>query len=623
MSNTYETTLSTQPGWQGQYSYMVQAGGSAVPQAFDQEHEMINSTQPRTAIDSNTPPSDTSVKQEQNSPLLQRRSLDPMGLRQVRHPSPIPEHEEGSNGNFPLKQGEGASEESTAFTDARSMSMGSTALSSVSSAEQGSDLLQNAGGPDDSSLLQKEEDDEEMLDDDMLDGDAEQNPNQTPAERAAARRKMKRFRLTHQQTRFLMSEFAKQPHPDAAHRERLSREIPGLSPRQVQVWFQNRRAKIKRLTADDRDRMMKMRAVPDDFDNVQALHSPYGAVHGLGPSLSSPVEFGSPAYADHMLRPMVVDVRRPEGDDHISPTGLTPGFGSVAFHPGSAMSSSDMMSPMSPMSSDRYPYGSQATTPLSAGPRSACSFPGRPTSLDATMQMGRQSIRPLQSLHLRDNLSRPRSESLQSPLRSSMSWKENGIDYATFPGGSTSPTQSERHPAVYQSSPMGPTSASSLGDYNASSYSGNAMHQNSGLGYSGLQQTPQNRSRLRAATATLPLNLELRNQYRTAGTALRSPSVGAVGRSGAPTSTLDIPSIYTTSYPPAPLTAPMEFSPPRPANARMNVPDYSAPQMSAPIAAPSDFSQAFRESMAMPTSRTPMRESFGNGAMAFNHTAAK
>lgn len=47
-------------------------------------------------------------------------------------------------------------------------------------------------------------------------------------------------RLTHNETRFLMSEFARQAHPDAAHRERLAREIPGLTPRQVQVWFQNR-----------------------------------------------------------------------------------------------------------------------------------------------------------------------------------------------------------------------------------------------------------------------------------------------------------------------------------------------------------------------------------------------
>lgn len=46
--------------------------------------------------------------------------------------------------------------------------------------------------------------------------------------------------LNHSQTRFLMNEFARQAHPDAAHRARLSKEIPGLSPRQVQVWFQNR-----------------------------------------------------------------------------------------------------------------------------------------------------------------------------------------------------------------------------------------------------------------------------------------------------------------------------------------------------------------------------------------------
>ncbi|KAK6341737.1 hypothetical protein TWF696_008802 [Orbilia brochopaga] len=101
------------------------------------------------------------------------------------------------------------------------------------------------------------------------------------------KRKMKRFRLTHNQTRYLMSEFARQAHPDAAHRERLSREIPGLSPRQVQVWFQNRRAKLKRMSSDDRDRMMRSRALPEEFPLLQTLHS-YGSK--LTETRSSPVE---------------------------------------------------------------------------------------------------------------------------------------------------------------------------------------------------------------------------------------------------------------------------------------------------------------------------------------------
>lgn len=89
----------------------------------------------------------------------------------------------------------------------------------------------------------EDEGDDIILDekDDGADSDAnEEDRPMTAAEIRAAKRKMKRFRLTHNQTRFLMSEFARQAHPDAAHRERLSREIPGLSPRQVQVWFQNR-----------------------------------------------------------------------------------------------------------------------------------------------------------------------------------------------------------------------------------------------------------------------------------------------------------------------------------------------------------------------------------------------
>ena len=37
------------------------------------------------------------------------------------------------------------------------------------------------------------------------------------------------------------------------------------------------------------------------------------------------------------------------------------------------------------------------------------------------------------------------------------------------------------------------------------------------------------------------------------------------------------------------------------------------PQMSAPIAPPNDFSQAFQASMSSPTARAPMRDSFGGG----------
>jgi hypothetical protein len=98
---------------------------------------------------------------------------------------------------------------------------------------------------DNNNIEKMEEQDDDLILDEKDDcgedeGRDEDRPPMTAAEIRAAKRKMKRFRLTHNQTRFLMSEFARQAHPDAAHRERLAREIPGLSPRQVQVWFQNR-----------------------------------------------------------------------------------------------------------------------------------------------------------------------------------------------------------------------------------------------------------------------------------------------------------------------------------------------------------------------------------------------
>jgi len=42
------------------------------------------------------------------------------------------------------------------------------------------------------------------------------------------------------------------------------------------------------------------------------------------------------------------------------------------------------------------------------------------------------------------------------------------------------------------------------------------------------------------------------------------------------------------------------------------------PQMSAPIAPPNDFSQAFHASMASSNARTPMRDSFGGAGGALS-----
>jgi hypothetical protein len=360
--------------------------------------------------------------------------------------------------------------------------------------------------------------------------------------------------------------------------------------------------------------------VPDDFDNVQALHSPYGAVHGLGTPITSPVDFGTPSYAHDMMRPLMVDVRRAEGDDHMSPTGLSPAFGSIGFTPSGTMSNPDILSPLSPTSGDRYGYSSHMTAPLSAGPRTSHPY-ARTNSMDQSMQMNnRQQIRPLQPLHLRE-MTRSRSDNLHSPLRSSMSWKGDSIDY-TYQGGNHSPQMAGRPQNVYQSDQMNNTSNNSMG-YDSNSYSNNVQSPTAmnypNLQTPSLQQAPQNRSRIRAASATLPLGLDLRNQYRSVGSTLQSPSHATTPRA---TTGSQYPGsgAYTASFPSAPLTAPIDYSMPRtPGAIRTNVQDYSMPQMSAPIAPPNDFSQAFHASMAG-GSRTPMRDSFGGGPLGISGT---
>ena len=213
---------------------------------------------------------------------------------------------------------------------------------------------------------------------------------------------------------------------------------------------------------------MKMRAVPDDFDNVGALHSPYGAVHGIGTPLTSPVDFAS-GYTDHMMRPLMVDtMRRNDHDEHISPTGLSPAFGHVGFAPGGSMGTPDLLTPLSLNSTDRY-YPSHLSSPMSAGPRSSNPF-DRQNSYQA-LSHSRQHPRQLQPLQLRETISRSRSDSLQSPLRTSMSWKGDNIDYSSYQTGQPSPQLSGRQQSVYQPEQIGNPAVNASHQYDGNTYS--------------------------------------------------------------------------------------------------------------------------------------------------------
>jgi hypothetical protein len=239
MSNNFDAV--TQSDWQGQYSFLPPGDGTIFSQPY--EHVTSSAENAETHSRPRTVAGSGELPKRESSPLSHR--LDPLGLRKPKQPSPIPEQPETQGDQYAPKAAESAHEESLVSTETQSISLGSNPLSSVSSAGQGSETATSQPGNDGQAAV-KDEDEEVVLEDEEMieaeaEGEGEAQPQpQTAAERTAQRRKMKRFRLTHQQTRFLMSEFAKQPHPDAAHRERLSREIPGLSPRQVQVWFQNR-----------------------------------------------------------------------------------------------------------------------------------------------------------------------------------------------------------------------------------------------------------------------------------------------------------------------------------------------------------------------------------------------
>lgn len=146
---------------------------------------------------------------------------------------------------------------------------------------------------------------------------------------------------------------------------------------------------------------------------AQALHTPFGTAHGIGTPLASPAAFSQGFPEGAMMRPLSIDtLRRATRDSHMSPTGISPAFGGFAFTP--PQSATDSLSPVSAHDS---PFGFPPA-PLDRSPRTSNPFSipvSTPTSYSS------QHSVPRLTLHA-DRITRTRAESLNSPLRTSMSY---------------------------------------------------------------------------------------------------------------------------------------------------------------------------------------------------------
>ena len=132
----------------------------------------------------------------------------------------------------------------------------------------------------------------------------------------------------------------------------------------------DRRAKLKRLTSEDRERMMRSRAIPENFGMASPMTQQYGGSNsGAGPIAPGmgPLR-GMPNPGDP--RSLTLDTLRHGRPDQVfgSPTGVSPGGGSVNFTP--PHSATDVRSPVS-TAGDMGTYGFGSRSIMNSPQRSA------------------------------------------------------------------------------------------------------------------------------------------------------------------------------------------------------------------------------------------------------------
>lgn len=79
-----------------------------------------------------------------------------------------------------------------------------------------------------------------------------------------------------------------------------------------------RRAKLKRLTSNDRERVLKSRALPDDFDTTQVLRSPFDGRPTPEAPFASPGHYVASNPDPSSLRMLLTDgLQRPSDEEYV------------------------------------------------------------------------------------------------------------------------------------------------------------------------------------------------------------------------------------------------------------------------------------------------------------------
>jgi hypothetical protein len=192
------------------------------------------------------------------------------------------------------------------------------------------------------------------------------------------------------------------------------------------------------------------------------------------------------------MRPLSIDTfRRGPLDSHMSPTGISPAFGGFSFTP--PQSATDAISPVS--AHEGSPFGFHSA-PLDTSPRTSNPF---------SMPVSNSSAYAAQHSIPRITLHRSRAESLQSPLRTSMSY--TGVNDSTSSSGDSQGHHDSQRPYSTSLLPYGlGYSCKSLNNHRLSAH---LTFQDSPV--PGFQAASSNR--MRSFSNGVPRRIELSTHY--------------------------------------------------------------------------------------------------------------